>query len=903
METTVWIQTQTGNLQNIHGVWEMLDLYEEETIQLETKLKDFKEVEKIYSTYSHDFVVPASDTNNRIFGFYFDANIEDVKKQFYQCRIMVGEEIFKYGKLVLTAGQILTTHMENYNVSFYSGIQPLKAKFGDDTLADLDWSDLQLWWSLSSVKGLVTGETTSSDIRVPLISVNRAWNSGMGGDGDITTNPILINELRPAIRVSRIIRKIEEKYEITLDLPMNISGGFFRRLFIWANKDAEDIAEVPLNVTKPSTINWYPPNRTDDSNKYPKIVATTNATTHSFSVEETNRPQHSPNTITYVLLQPKSVATGLRYEGKIYIRLVEVTSTGDYLGEVKIDTAIQADYNYIGASNFSNLGRKRYYKAYAYGDEDIIMDNFNIVLNSTNNDNIGTANAYRMTQTFINNPVTITTYQYDFFKALDVPIIDFLQSIIRTYNLKALESEESVVNGRTDLKLATDLDYDDIDYTYYTDIEEVGVSSQEIYKEIKLTHSEEDYYRNVIYREIEGKEFGSEVYVSDNEDLSETYEVETNFNILSYFALANTNIITSYGFDEDFKPVNPDTLTIFYENPPQDLMAFNNAGDKVTLQLKYGTQTLAFDKYIPFHNSDTYQGAATRSSLTFDQDVNPMDGVIIKNSLYYRFYRRDFERKYGNNVYLYDYTMHLPPTEIQRFSMENAVVIADKRFSIEEASLNITTGETKLKLLDLQDRDPNLVYPPTFYAYYDPFFPNEIRYSINQGDNIGEGIVIEQYLIRTKTANDQFSFTYVITAQDGVSMIGGLLQSPDTYLVDAACIDDLGNQSAWSTPQHTVIIPSQQLYAPSFSATGGVGKISCNMNAGMDNTVEPSHYRIEYIRVSNGQVQTYQVVALSNVSMIIEIPSVTPGNYNCRGQIVYNGQYGPWSQIDNVTVT
>lgn len=898
METTVWIQTATGTINNPLGVWELLDLYSEETIQLELKLKDFKEIERVYSTYSHDFVVPASDLNNKIFGFYFDSDIDQTKKQYYNCRIMVGEEVFKYGKLVLTAGQILTTHMENYNVSFYSGLQPLKALLGDDTLADLDWTDMQLLWSLNNVKRLITGEA-SFDVRVPLISVNRQWNSGMGGDGDITTSPILINELRPAIRVSRIIRKIEQKYGISLDFPMNVQGGFFQRLFIWANKDAEDIAEVPLNVTRPSAITWYPSNRTDDSNKYPKIVATNNTNTHSFRVVETNRPQHSPNTITYVLLQPKSVATGLRYEGKMYIRLVEVTSTGDYLGEVKIDTAIQADYNYIGASNFSNLGRTRYYKAYAYGEEDIIMDNFNIVLNSTNNDNIGTANAYRMTQTFINNPVTITTYNYDFFKALDTPIADFLQSLIRTYNLKAVE----IGDNQQDLKLTTDLEFNDVDYTYYTDITDVGVSSQEIYKEIKLTHSEEDYYRNAIYREAYGKEFGSEVYVSDNPDLSETYEVETNFNILSYFALANTNIITSYGFDEDFKPVNPDTLTIFYENPPQDLMAFNNAGAKVTLQLKYGTQTLAFDKYIPFHNSDTWQGAATRSSLTFDQDVNPMDGVIIKNSLYYRFYRRDFERKYGNNIYLYDYTLHLPPPEISRFSMENAIIIGDKRFSIEEASLNATTGETKLKLLDLQDRDPNLVYPPTFYASYDPFYPNQIRYAINQGDNIGEGIIVEKYLIKTLKQGETISFTYVIDAPDGVSLVSGLSETPGTYEVSAACLDDLGNTSSYTTPVQIVTIPSYELYAPTFYATGGIGKITCNMNAGMENTVEPSHYRIEYIRLSNGQSQTYQVVALTQQSMIIEIPSVAPGNYNCRGQIVYNGEYGPWSQIDNVTVT
>ena len=54
-----------------------LNLFDYEAVNLNQKIKDVRDISKIFTDYSQSFKVPASSNNNRIFKHYYNYNIQD----------------------------------------------------------------------------------------------------------------------------------------------------------------------------------------------------------------------------------------------------------------------------------------------------------------------------------------------------------------------------------------------------------------------------------------------------------------------------------------------------------------------------------------------------------------------------------------------------------------------------------------------------------------------------------------------------------------------------------------------------------------------------------------------------------------------------------------------------------
>src|SRR5690606_18244733 len=132
------------------------------------------------------------------------------------------------------------------------------------------------------------------------------------------------------------------------------------------------------------------------------------------------------------------------------------------------------------------------------------------------------------------------------------------------------------------------------------------------------------------------------IYESESTDLSEEFEIETGFSILSYVVVPNTNIITSYGFDSDLKPVDPSAPTIFFVNERQAIFATNSSNQKADIRLKYGATTTVLNHYIPFSNTNGFNDLSTTLALTFNNEIYPVDNVVCESNLYSKFYDLDF---------------------------------------------------------------------------------------------------------------------------------------------------------------------------------------------------------------------------------------------------------------------
>ena len=80
-----------------------VDLFNDETIEAST-IQDFRDISRIFTSFSQNFKVPASETNNKIFKHFYDFNITGgafdprVKKEAF---IEINHLPFKEGKIHL----------------------------------------------------------------------------------------------------------------------------------------------------------------------------------------------------------------------------------------------------------------------------------------------------------------------------------------------------------------------------------------------------------------------------------------------------------------------------------------------------------------------------------------------------------------------------------------------------------------------------------------------------------------------------------------------------------------------------------------------------------------------------------------------------------------------------------
>lgn len=777
--------------------WKLLDLFDDESIPLEFKLMDLTELEKAFSLISEDFAVPASSNNDLIFDYFFDTNIANQKVQFYDCQIHINEQKYQVGRMAVSAGSFDGDTLLNYSLSFSSGIQPLKEKLGDDKISDLDFSSVNLVWNLTNIRNIIYGN--NDDIVIPLISINRMWNSGYNDTNDIK-NGISTGELRPSIRINKILQLIRQKYGIKINIDLGAYNNSFDKLYVWANKEAEDTKSIPLVPVNSYSNQREPFNRPnpDDLFVYPSI----SNTSFGIKIEETG-PEIINCHVDFILRNARNQIDNTPYGGDIKLKMVEVDSTGNQvIRESSIDGALQSNGNILFSANFQNNNRTRYYKMELFPESALVFDNYDVVLSSINSINLNVNDiSYKLNRRSVGNPINLINNSFDFSSSFDYKIIDFLSSLVKIFNIKIIEDKNDIYS----MTWKNKLHQQELDITKYVDHVDIKSETQTHYKSIKLTHEESDYLRNEAFQNVMGQAYGTEYHVSDNMDLSEEYEIETGINILSYFNLMNTNIITSYGFDSSFKSVDPDSPTLFFRNEVQPLLSFNDSGVQQQVSLKYGNQQMLLSNYTPVSNIDGFTNSTGILSLTFNNEPYAIDNEMETSTLYSNFYNQDFVQLYANNVYINDYKAFLPPHIINKISMENTVIIRDKKFSIYEMAIDANSGKTDFKLINFYKRFENvddniIVLPPQLFFVFD-FDSTSIQVGWNGSSASPYGVALHrlQWKESSQTSWGLYSMDIPVQANNQVSYIQTItnLYGNTNYDIRIQTVDTQNNWSEW----------------------------------------------------------------------------------------------------------
>ena len=201
-----------------------VDMFDDESVTITQSIKNVKDIDKIFTSFSKTFSLPASKINNKLFKHYYNFDIVGG----FDARIRKASNIelnnlpFTEGLIKLEGVNLKNNKPHTYKITFFGNTVTLKDTLGDDKLTGLSsLTSLNKTYNAVSVKASLQADPTTQDVIVPLITHTQRLTY------DSTTNDqsvgnlayhsghvkgVSYTELKYAIRLHSIIEAIETKY-------------------------------------------------------------------------------------------------------------------------------------------------------------------------------------------------------------------------------------------------------------------------------------------------------------------------------------------------------------------------------------------------------------------------------------------------------------------------------------------------------------------------------------------------------------------------------------------------------------------------------------------------------------------------------------------------------------------
>ena len=820
------------------GEYNLLDLFEDESFNMEFKLKDMADLAKVFSTYTKEITIPASTHNNQVLNHYFDQGVQRSGSRYIKCKIYINQQIFRTGTISVLEGKYINNRLSSYKIYFNTGLTSLKDRIGSDELNSLDLNYLDLDWTPIGIRNAIQNPATSPEIIIPMVSREKVWTMEGSTEDNISTGGtgfIQQSEVRPAIKLRTIVDKIFTKYGLNVNLPFRNEGNY-NQLYLWCNNKTDDeYKDTQISITQPSTTNGQ---------QDPSAYFSGQVTNNSYKINFTGA--HTDTNLPYELYFNLG---GVRdpFSNAIYEGLLTLTVEDDQ-GNTYI-TKVDADLSYGGSFYISTPipvpsgATSRTYRIFIGADKPVKYDAISIYFRLRN----PSGGFYGVSS--VNNTSTTIQNKFRFQTAVgNIKIIDIITSLIKMYNITILEEKNSDL---LNFLRPSDIRRRLLDFTEYMDVGDFTKMSNDIKKEVVFTHKDSDFFRNKEYKKLVGKEYGAEVYTSTDEMLSGDYTVETSFNIMNWFKIYGGNLIMSYGFDSPGSPIDStDSIVIMARRGYYDV----RNKDGVVAPIYVGDRNLSFTKYVGVGNQ-----TADGESITFDIDISPQDNTPKTKSLYSKYYSHVISRMYEPNSRLAKYDGYLPTEVLNNFSMVDEVIIGDTKFSIEEASIDISTGKSKLTLMNIVADGSgffNLPQPPTLFgANGIDMYTLRVVFNGSSAKAGVKGHWIEYRVAGSPTwinwgfreAEHNNQVSYQLYIED--------LQPDTTYDVRVRTEDNLGNFSEWKATTGTtlstndyILNPPTTLHLIADEFDGTKVSVGWNNFEGVQPTEELEGYEIQWKR-------------------------------------------------------
>lgn len=717
----IYVKSKEHTLSRIGASYMVLDMFDKENIQINYKLRDSSDIAKVFSTYSQSFSIPASDNNTALLRHFFDSDVVDkTKKNYLEAKVYINRQLFKLGKINMLEARYEGNKCVSYNITFLTGGATLKELVGDTLISDIYHKPSQdksykniptttLEWTRDNIYQMVNSAPFAGKI-VPLISNKRVWSYDTGLPTDIkwvngsTNLPKAIDarELRPAIRFNKIIYDIFEAYGIDIDCPM-LNRQEVANLFIHCTGENLYSTSQKISVTKAfgsygyigiSTKDWDVSANLNPTNTI--TISTVDPTTNQkgfFNVIIDMKDAYEPTKDLEVLFRFIDQRPGR--VGNLLAEIPSVVEENKIVGKLPILKELYGGISTLNPLEFS-------VEMITSATASWTSVEFSLRVEDS-------PRTFIYQKRSLNNANLLQDYLVDLTKSLpEMKIIDFLSSFFKMFNVFVFQDDVNEI-----LNLYTPQDFQGKEVFYELVDDKYSIKTQDAYNKYNFKHKDSEYFSNKAFKKAVGMEFGQLIYDTGVKENKGTYEVATEFSIVPQTFIKGTSVVTQYGFDSSNPtddPVNPrgygfnglynsvyGEVTLFYYNGLQNLV--DESTNNISFGFRGDTTTKQLTKYPRVSIVSSFQEQFYVGSLGFQAEVNLYPSTFVyKRNLYSNYYANVIERLVDVNVKNYIYKTLLTPIEILNFKLIDTVIIGERAYSVEEASINITSGEATLTL-------------------------------------------------------------------------------------------------------------------------------------------------------------------------------------------------------------
>jgi len=705
----------------------LLDLDPKENINFKLTAKDLNDITKVFSPFTQSFKLEATDKNKRLCGFIGNEKIQRINNTAeFDALIYISGFLFQSGKLSFDETDYEFKDQKQFKTNFASNLTSLTDKLGDSTIQDLfqnedgsfdslvqiDWSVSNLKSRMSGVKASVLSNGITFKYGIPFIPTNRVWNYDADDLGIVDNvaytptandyNRIELIEVRPAVNYMAIMEQLLLKIGVTITCPL-FESSQLKELMVWCSSESLTVPSAkPYFLTGFGTITYDQPNNTKRW--------TVTETNDIFKIKRNNIS--TPSGILKTAVEFFNVVS---LDGKDPLIRVDIVRNNDnvVLGSQEVSSKMEFD---ILDSN-SGVGYLDQNGELFFRIEilPLTLVKWDRVEFRTLEERLtlfsllkyrSKSITYSSSGTFGGNNVNLIT-------ALPkMKCVDFLKSFFKMFNIAVISTGK---NDQSMFWLTPDniKEYNKpyskriVDYTQFTNVASVTKKKGNQYNQYIFSHKDSKYY-DAVYGN--GTKFGELSYPSVAPIKPTKFEVKTDYSIIKQSDTPFGHpapIKMCFGFSKDTPTVLPNGSNQY--KPVYDEFTLFYLQNKSFNGFNIGIEKTAT-------TNEALQGILEASFKCSNGKILSFGAENIEtDSLYSNYYDDFIELLLKVNTYKSEFTLTLPPNEIflnfanlkagesnipTGFRPQNEIIIGEQRYQLVDATIELTTGKTKLSLLN-----------------------------------------------------------------------------------------------------------------------------------------------------------------------------------------------------------
>lgn len=674
-----------------------VDMFDDESVSITQTIKNVKDIEKVFTSFTKQFTLPASKTNNKLFKHYYNFNIVggfDARKK-VDSNIELNHLPFRKGRLKLDGVEMKNNVAYAYKVIFYGDTVSLRDLIGDDKLSDLDFgSDFDgLKYDSSTIETYLTTKnpaTSTEDLIVPLITHSQIpeYDSGstVAGSSNMYYSAgiyqgVFWNELKYAIRLNRIIEAIEDTYSISFsdDFFKDTANTRFFNLFMWLHRK-----KGPVETESGEAENFV--NNFTSSSSDPFFQMTSGAL---IATLDPARLTSMSVTIAPVTSDPYKIKIVRNDASTIYL-------SGNVSGTQTASVPANFTYGY---------GTYKVYLLTEVASITITSVTWSITYDGSTSLTFSTASSFN-----IESDIPFVISQ----QIPKIGVIDFLTGLFKMFNLVAEVEEDGTIYVDTldtyyaaiasGGKRSQDAPYD---ISEYVDISSSNVNAALPFSEIDYLYKDTGTILAKKYNELVNKDWGAIDYVDDQVPTDRftggIYKVEIPFHHAQFERLTDldtgsqTEIVIGKFVDDNTDPYFGSPL-VFYavrHNIPAGY-SLVTAVDANNVPTAVSNETYA---NLPL-NTLALNEVTSDKSIHFTEELGEYNNVVFEGSLFEDYHKTYIQNVFKLNNRITKVTAYLPLRILLNYTLADRFQIAGRVYKINSIQTNLLTGKSEIELLN-----------------------------------------------------------------------------------------------------------------------------------------------------------------------------------------------------------